>query len=71
MNVEIRYPRFESQFGRQIAFAQLYNVLDDSLIMSGSLAQILEQIATAVDDVILVNAQDVLDLIVRQNGFAA
>ena len=70
MKVEIKFPRFEFQHGRHIVYCQLFYHGSDELIMNGSLAQILQSIHDT-PGAELVNAQDILDLIVRQNGFAS
>jgi len=66
VKVEIKYPRFAVQFGRQIAFGQIYK--DGALFFDGSIAQILEVVK--VQDFEIENAQEILDLIVRLHGFA-
>jgi hypothetical protein len=67
--VEIRYPRFEYIFGRNVAQGQLYDVKSETMISQGSIAALLSIVYD--EDYELVNAQEILDLIVRQNGFSA
>ena len=70
MEVVIKYLRFESQFGRNIAHGQLwYDQEDGTVIMSGSLAQILQVVYEK--ELVLTNAHEILDTLVRVSGFAS
>lgn len=69
MEVVIKYLRYESQFGRNIAHGQLWSEQDDNHIMSGSLAQILQVVYD--QNLILSNADEILDNLVRVAGFAS
>lgn len=73
MKVIIKHLKFEFKFGRSVAMAQLYQVDDagdaTSRVMDGRLADIV----THINDsrLTLVNAQEVLDNMVRLYGFGA
>lgn len=71
MIVEIKYPRFAYQFGRNIAFGQLWVTHNDEskMVIDGSIAQIME--CAKKNLYVIKNAQEILDLIVRQHGFAS
>lgn len=68
MKVEIKYLRCENQFDRAIMYGQLFNAETNTLVLPGSLAQILQFVNE--NKLEIVNAQYVLDYVVRLNGFA-
>ncbi len=69
-HVEIKYIQGEYQYGRAMLFGQLHSVAEDKVIIQrGSLAQILQFVAA--HKLIIVNAQDVLRIVIMENGFAS
>lgn len=68
MKVQIKYVKFIFMFGRHLATGQLHD-MNDKMLMDGSLAQILNFINE--NDADLVNAQDILNILVTKGGFAA
>lgn len=67
--VEIKFMCGKQQFGRAILFGQLYNIDQKQKLLVGSLAQILLYVrANSLD---LVNAQEILNYVVIDNGFAS
>ncbi len=68
MKTEIKHLRFIHQYGRQVAVGQLYDK-DDALLLEGTLSQILSRVEEEGYQVI--NAQELLDTLVRKIGFAA
>ena len=67
MKVEIKFLRCEHQFGRAIMYGQLFNQETEQLILAGSIAQILQLVNDKKLEI--VNAQSILDTLVRLNGF--
>jgi len=75
VRVEIRYLKFVSHVNRPVAVGQLWSVEQNTaggnqeLIMDDRVAILLSIIKER--NYVLVNSQEILDLIVRVNGFAA
>jgi len=68
-DVRIKYPRFDYIFGRTVAMGQLFREGTEHQIATGSIAQLLEY--ASKEQLNIVNAQEILDNIVRKNGFAS
>ena len=66
MKVTIKYFRFQHQFGRVVAFCQLFNEAGEQVMQDNTLSIALTQVAAAGAEII--NAQEILDIMVRQNG---
>lgn len=69
MKVEIRYTRVAHLFGRSLIYGQLWSEAGNPIVGDTTLAEILHFIDEGNYD--CVNAQDVLDYVVRINGFGA
>lgn len=70
MKVEIRHTRVAHLFGRTLIYAQLYSSDDKEVILSDTtLVAVLQYIDE--NDCDCVNAQDILNYVVRINGFGA
>lgn len=68
MKTSIIHLRFEFHHNRSIAFGTLVNEKGE-VVLSTSLFEILKFVKQ--EDLTITNAQEALDLIVRENGFAA
>lgn len=68
MKVKIEHLRFEFKFGRSIAFGVLKDE-DDNKLSEGPISNLLQIIKNGNHE--LINAQLILDFIVRQNHFAS
>lgn len=70
---EIKFVRFNQQFGRLIATGQLHE--GDKVLFEGTIAQLLNFCDPAVNKgheaYTITNAQEILDLLVRKGGFAS
>ena len=69
MKVIIKYIKFQHMFGRVIAMGQMQNAADESVVLQGSVAQMLQMAET--EKLEIANAQEVLDILVRKGGFGA
>lgn len=68
MKVQIKYVKFVYMFGRQIAMGQMHD-MEGKVLLDGSVAQMLTMIRAEGYE--LVNAQEVLEILVIKGGFAA
>ena len=69
MKVDIRYLRIAHLFGRSLIYGQLYADSGEPVLGDLPLPALLQQCYE--EDYELTNAQEVLDFVVRQNGFGA
>ena len=69
MNVYITHFNFQYMYQRSILNASLYSEEDDTLLKSGRLADLLQEIKNK--RYTLSNAQDVLHEVVNVRGFSA
>ena len=69
MKVEIRFIRFQTQYGRSVAVGTLFEHGKDEPLAATSLGALMTEIHE--NDHVLMNAQEVLDWLVRVNGFAS
>jgi len=67
MRAEIKFISSQYQFGRPVMMGQLF--VEGQQNIQGSLAQILQFVKDK--NLVLTNAQEVLDFVVRQSGFAS
>ena len=73
MNVIIKYIKFQHMYGRVVAMGQLQKFDPDNqngeILLQGSVAQMLHMVE--VEKMVIVNAQEVLDIMIRKGGFGA
>lgn len=69
MRAVIKFIKFQHMYGRVVAMGQLQNEADGTVLLQGSVAQMLQMVDT--EKIVIANAQEVLEIMVRQGGFGA
>lgn len=69
MKAVIKYPHTIYMFGRALLHAQLYSTDGTNLHGDAPLSVILQYVLQ--NDITLTNSQEILDMVVRQQGFGA